>query len=471
MSATIEDLTRELEEFFARRFPSSGGEGAPGSVLLVFDQLGRSVPAINPTSTSIAQQLAAQWADQLPAGNALKSGWYLPRSGSRLSTWYGALLEGAKAVDDDLGDTLRQRQYEAQRKFDLNELIVEPVGGVAVGAVDTYYATNMMPADWFAPEATCWTGYRTEAPEEPAPAEPHHGSSSSGSVVDSGPVTPHDNRPWIRSRSVLLRTTSTALIDENPGMSARVAAAIVGEQPTIAAPTGIDEIGPAVTVDPSARTWFEEIRQPPARDNPRRWALEHEIRAAEPTREATRASDLRQWALTHLVDSPASETVFHTPETPRPRSIGQLVAASNFDPLLIVSATDERPVTSNSFSASFKYCMVTFSRPWWDEVFINSGGWRLPGYEAASLSSGSMSEPRDPVTLITAGMILIKDLVLKASWSAEDFDDLPNAVSLGPFSLADANLPDTRTGSLECPGIQAIAWICEVPPILPPIAH
>jgi hypothetical protein len=135
---------------------------------------------------------------------------------------------------------------------------------------------------------------------------------------------------------------------------------------------------------------------------------------------------------------------------------------------MIVAATRQRPVTSDSFSVSFRYCIVRFTRPWWDEVFLRAGEWGLPGYGIGTLSSGSMAEPQDPLTLITAGMIVIKDLKLAASWSEEDLGSLRDGVSLGPFSLAGATLPQTRNGVLERPGMQAIAWLCEVLPLLPP---
>ena len=111
MPATIDELAAGLQQFFATQFPLDGDDG-PGSVLLVFDNLGRPLSpqefagaGTDAASDLLSHQRAADLADQLPAGNALKRGWYLPRGGSRLSRWYAAVLDGSTRPPASAGST------------------------------------------------------------------------------------------------------------------------------------------------------------------------------------------------------------------------------------------------------------------------------------------------------------------------------------------------------------------------------
>jgi hypothetical protein len=52
------------------------------------------------------------------------------------------------------------------------------------------------------------------------------------------------------------------------------------------------------------------------------------------------------------------------------------------------------------------------------------------------------------------------------AWTDGDQQRLASgAISLGPFSVADASL---NGQTLTRPGMQTTAWICQVPPMLPP---
>jgi 2-oxoglutarate dehydrogenase E2 component (dihydrolipoamide succinyltransferase) len=95
MSVTLDQLSVAVHSFFTRKLSGAVGD-APGNVLLVLKGFGSPLPAgeFGVGATYSQQQLldhqrAAQLADQLRAINGLGNGWYLPRSGSRLSFWYG----------------------------------------------------------------------------------------------------------------------------------------------------------------------------------------------------------------------------------------------------------------------------------------------------------------------------------------------------------------------------------------------
>jgi 2-oxoglutarate dehydrogenase E2 component (dihydrolipoamide succinyltransferase) len=515
MSATIDDLLRELQAYFSRQFPSVDDGDGPGSVLLVFDQMGYPLPPTEFTgsgegaaSNVVSHQRAAQLADFLPAVNALDRGWYLARSGSKLSTWYKALVDGAIAADPELLDTVVLRRHAAGEKLAANKLVVATgsIGGAAgtpdaSGAIDTYYATAMSPVDWFMPGATCWTSFKTEAPEEPAPSD--HSGSHGGSGVSSGPTFPPDRPNWIVHGDVPLRTIDMERVQENQSLATFVTDAVRAQTvdlvDRVATPIGSSVVTPAdVSVsafDPEMLAALDPTIYVPADETqPVSPSIVERLTTPftpvfapeeEPAFTPSIAEQLAAPAASLRVRSEEAEgwrstvadqlrvrdgfTAVHSEEEPgwRP-SIAQLIAASNFDPIVIIDATSEHRPSSDSFSASFQYCLVRFSRPWWDEVFLYTEGWKLQGYDPGSLSSGSVNAPKDPITLITIGMIVIKDLVLKASWTDDDLQELESALNLGPFSLAGARLPTSRNGSLQRPGPQAIAWLVQVPPVLPP---
>jgi hypothetical protein len=446
MSATIDDLTKGLETFFAQHFPAADG-GRAGSMALVFDGLGTPLAEREfigsdqgAAENLLSHQRAAQLADQLPAGNALRSGWYLPRSGSRLSTWYEALLAGAASTGSGEASVsaFEQRRYAARRKLEANKLAAvsgSTVGGSggtvdASGTVDDYYATGMTPVGWYSADAACWASYGVEAPVETS-STGQAGGTHSSSGGSSGPLVPPDRPAWLVSApSFSLRTTDDNLVSESPALSHFARTAIEEQTVELAVENRPSHFARTAITRQGASNAFRARRLRP-------YLAEAAQAAAEPAQGST---------------------------------LGQLVAASKVRPEMIVAATTQRPVTSDGFSVSFRYCMVRFTRPWWDDVFLGAGEWGLPGYGIGTLSSGAMAEPQDPLTMITAGMIVIKDLKLKASWSEDDLSGLRDGVSLGPFSLAGATLPQTRNGVLERPGMQAIAWLCEVLPVLPPAA-
>lgn len=451
MSASIDDLASSLQDFFSRRFPLEGA-GGPGSMVLVFDGLGTPLDPAEfvGSGTGAAQDLlshqrAAALADQLPAGNALKDGWYLPRSGSRLSRWYEALVDGATstATDDTDLTAFDMMRHDAARRMEENKLVVASgtaVGGdtgtvQAAGTHDNYYSTSMSPVDWFDPNAQCWTIYDVGAPGQTAPPPPQ-------------------GRPrnFFRAAAFTIRKPDEEKISANPLLSNALREAVSAsnvDQPVqaVAAPAFRRNLEMAVRPNLNLTT---ELAATPA--------------AAFPFR-VRRAAFAR---IDQMVDVAAATPVVEA-QTISPAAIAPVHMF--IDPTLLISATTPVPVTSDSFHVSFRYCLVRFDRPWWDDVFLGSSNWRVPGYAGGTLSSGQMSAPADPLTLITAGMLVIRDLKIAATWSDDDLKGLSQGVSLGPFSLAGASIPQAKNGTLEREGMQAIAWLCQVPPPLPPMAE
>lgn len=203
MTSSIDDLAADLEQFFSRRF-APGGTDEPGAMILVFDGLGTPLQASEFAGSGegaaldlVAHQRAAQLADQLPAPNGLASGWYLPRSGSRLSRWYEAVVEGARstATNEEDVTAFDLMRHEAERRFAENQLVVTSgtaIGGEggtisAAGTHDAYFATTMSPLDWFSESSASWASYEVKAGDAPAPAP--------APVAEAPPIVPRPMFP------------------------------------------------------------------------------------------------------------------------------------------------------------------------------------------------------------------------------------------------------------------------------------
>lgn len=63
-------------------------------------------------------------------------------------------------------------------------------------------------------------------------------------------------------------------------------------------------------------------------------------------------------------------------------------------------------------------------------------------------------------------MLVVKNVNITANWSQEDLARIQGtAAALGPFSLVNYKF---NNGALSAPGMQIIAWVCQVMPALPP---
>lgn len=380
MAMTLDQLSNVVHQFFQDKLPGAGG-ATPGSVLLVLDGLGIPLTASefgvggsDAQQQLLSHQRASQLADQLPAVNALKAGWYVKQQGSRLSRWYHSIVTQSvctSASDQDKA-TFEARKAAAGEELDLNALPevagVTP-GGPTVdptGVADTLYATGMAPPSWYQPGADVWETHRITGKDTPGSASP--------------------------------------------------------------SPLPVPQLDMHVAVDPAA---------------------------LNPTIAAADAAPTFKTMPLGAADAVAAAG--------SPKMVGLLTTPPGLAALIGPVGPPPKPP---GFSVTFDYCIVTFDRPWWDEVFVSTGNWSVPGFARAQIASGDGGNPAAAVSLITTGMVVIRNLAITAAWTDSDRQMLEtNAASLGPFSTLDASFNDQ---TLSRQGMQAIAWICQVPPPLPP---
>lgn len=125
-----------------------------------------------------------------------------------------------------------------------------------------------------------------------------------------------------------------------------------------------------------------------------------------------------------------------------------------------------RAVTSRSLTLSFQYCMVAARRPWMSGAFLHARNWYVPRMRAGEAASGS-GTGEAPFEVVPTAALCVRNLSIKAEWSAEETAVLASIAKFGPFSLVGRRI-EAGTNALSCPGIQVIGWVFEPLPVLPP---
>lgn len=476
MAGTLQDLAAGLHRFFAEKVPGAAGD-APGDMLLVFDALGVPLDPREFGATAdgvpldvFANQRAAELADQLPAANVLSGGSYLPRSGSRLSRWYDALVSSSAAVattDPELG-AFERRKANALESFEENKTLDVAMPGVGVGVVgeaDHHYATSMSPRGWFLPDSQAWSTFTQSGGEDPPVVEPPGPlpipiPEWELRVVE--PEPPPEVVRFIVNAEVLAERKIIAVDPPNtlpvgelafqPGLRVGHEIQRLNLQEVLVQPVDVEagevEAGEAKVGE--AKVGEVDVG---------------EVVRLDQVAHLDEAVALRPFAGRALAGRVpvADEGLATIAEVVHPELVTTFSAANL---QTIIDASTTQTVQTQGFSVSFDYTIVSFERPWWDEVFLNVPGWRAAGFSRGQLASGKASEPAAQfITLLTCGMVVVRNLRIQAAWDSTDLAAAGSATSLGPFCIAGAQWNEQE---LRRPGLQVIAWICQIPSVLPP---
>ena len=124
-------------------------------------------------------------------------------------------------------------------------------------------------------------------------------------------------------------------------------------------------------------------------------------------------------------------------------------------------------VSSKNIKLSFDYCLVRADRMWMTgNAFLTARNWYVPHTKAGEISSGTGMGSGSFEVLPVAALV-VRNLLLEADWSQDDTAVLHNSVKFGPFSLVGRTIA-AETNAISCPGMQAVAWVFEPTPLLPP---
>lgn len=128
-----------------------------------------------------------------------------------------------------------------------------------------------------------------------------------------------------------------------------------------------------------------------------------------------------------------------------------------------------QPVNSSQFSIDFSYSLVRFERDWMYQPLIDKASiWYSLTNLTGDYSTGkNSSDNQGLLRCIPKAMIVVKDLNISAQWSAEDIQMASSSFGFGCFNISNSPPITSASQQLSAPGIQVIAWICEVLPQLP----
>ena len=126
----------------------------------------------------------------------------------------------------------------------------------------------------------------------------------------------------------------------------------------------------------------------------------------------------------------------------------------------IVESVETRPVTTDSIHLSFDYCLVTISRPWYVDGFVNQPNWYIPGEPKGQVSAGVPNG----MAYLPIGLIAVRNLRITGAWDVDDQAAAALATDFGPFRVKGAG----ASGGLVHDGLQTIGWILQQLPELPP---
>lgn len=136
---------------------------------------------------------------------------------------------------------------------------------------------------------------------------------------------------------------------------------------------------------------------------------------------------------------------------------------------MLVQQLPSSPIrgTTENWSLSFRYCMVSMTRNWLNTTLMNLPNWYFPGMPAGFFSSGVPGKTLPQFPMLPFAFLAIRDLRISASWSADDLSTLNRSASFGPFDIRSKVITQNE---LRSDGLQVIAWLCKTNPSLPPLS-
>ncbi len=129
-----------------------------------------------------------------------------------------------------------------------------------------------------------------------------------------------------------------------------------------------------------------------------------------------------------------------------------------------------QPVNSSQFTIDISYSLVRIARDWIYRPLLDKAQlWYGLATKAGDYSTGENSPAnKGLMRCIPKAMIVVKDLAISATWSDDDKRSAATSYGFGCFNISNSPPISASTNNqLVAPGIQIIAWICEVLPKLP----
>ena len=150
------------------------------------------------------------------------------------------------------------------------------------------------------------------------------------------------------------------------------------------------------------------------------------------------------------------------------------------------SQSQHASAETTNLRISFSYTLVTIRRPWLTFNLLGTKGWNLGNlFSRGKVSAGGKANQGSSVMpLLPTSFVVVKDVMISASWSKSDVDLIKSKTSggggfaIGPFSIggtyASSRSKQTYSaaftgGTLRVPGVQIIGVISQIVPLCPPV--
>jgi hypothetical protein len=424
----MSDLQTVYDEFHQAildRLPVGLGEGGANSSIVAFE-IGTPIPedAFKLDDGSAHAVLAIEYlanrADTVPK---IEEGLF-NRSLRTVEGQYELLLKGSRTENAALFELFEQQKSKASFSFG------EPTSPILGLPFREIVAS---PSNWFDPSVSeNWTEITIGRTDESVVhgTEPRHPQISINPKLTAWQVASSTIQP-ILTQPVSRRSLEKILVT---GGALESVSSLPIE--TLRPSLQFERIVPSAA-EPSSTPYFGAYVTTRA---PFRGTIEREAQPARPIKSVRRGTGLQAFKF-------------------------DMISTELLKDVLAATAA-EQEVGANAFSMRFSMCVVHIARPWLSGDFLSFPDWYVQGLEKGSASSGT-SDTQGTFSFVPTACVLVRDLKIKAKWSEKDRDIITKSQSLGGFSLLGRSF-EQQNLSLEVPGMQSVAWICERLPVLPP---
>jgi len=434
-------------DVLAKQFSTSAGGGTflqigwPGVSLSPADFKPFNNPN-GPYDANCAEETISFLANIAPACNALR----FENSGFELDDLYQIVLAGAVPQGADPHNLLTSPAYklfsDAQYEF------IAAQKGSTRDPNSFYYPCRVTPIDWFTEEsAQRWSTLSLAASQvKPASKDSPFIKLGGGQLVDAGVL----KIPPVGRKPAVLSSELQASIDRRVfNLEARVPVAAVNVKPLSSARMrsqfAVAAEGSTMTFDSSSSA--------------RRFGDVNATRAAKTGLRPSLAVSRIGTKDLPAIDAARFDIIPTKNLTFNQQLYLRNVLAEQLVPKPIASTTD-------AFSISFKYCLVTIDRSWLKTALLSTRNWYMFGTKAGEYSQGRIDNNPGMFPMIPSSFIAIRDLKIVANWSQQDAQTVAQSKYFGPFDIRSGTF---NQGVIEAKQLQVIAWLSRLTPSLPPL--
>lgn len=421
----IARLQRAVRDYFESLVPEGTGPAA-----LAFEQIGRPLDPedfrLAPGGSAGGEEIARLTNHTMRVAAGVATRTMLPLTSLQDFVLASEPASGLDGGEVALFERLKAgiaREYANSRQ-------------VSLYGPDEYVAVAVDPRRWYDVAASVWTRYSFDT-GSPPPA---------GTVTDAPVAT--DERKWVFQ---LADPQLEVLLDQPPTATRELWRSLVEQPDPLDDPAEL----PALTgeyVDRELRHLIDRLHQRPV---------------PVPTRPADlvlpeRVLDRFAVQSYRIADDRADPVVL--------TDFVELVEVAERCRRLVAPRPRAVPVHSGRVTVDFEYQLVSVGRDWWCAPLLELDSWRVPGIRRGQFSDGRARDNKGRAPTVPVAFLVVRDLRLSGTWTAQDRDALGRSLSLGPFSLLGRTV-DASEEEVEVtvPGCQLVAWICETLPVLPPV--